>query len=73
MRDLSVTVGDDVAFSRGISRMTGTKVDGEEVDLWYRSTVCFRKLNGSWKIAHEHTSVPFLMDGSYRAAVDLKP
>jgi PhnB protein len=24
-------------------------------------------------LAHEHTSVPFYMDGSYRAAVDLVP
>ena len=30
-------------------------------------------LAGTWKIAHEHTSVPFYMDGSFRAAVDLEP
>jgi len=24
-------------------------------------------------VTHEHVSVPFYMDGSYRAAVDLKP
>jgi hypothetical protein len=24
-------------------------------------------------VTHEHMSVPFYMDGSYRAAVDLKP
>jgi PhnB protein len=26
-----------------------------------------------WKIAHLHQSVPMYMDGSLRAAVDLKP
>ena len=26
-----------------------------------------------WKIMHEHSSVPFYMDGSFKAAVDLKP
>jgi hypothetical protein len=26
-----------------------------------------------WKIAHGHESVPMQMDGSFRAAIDLKP
>jgi PhnB protein len=30
-------------------------------------------VRGAWKIVHEHSSTPFYMDGSYRAAVDLKP
>jgi ketosteroid isomerase-like protein len=36
-------------------------------------TACYRKIKGKWLITHEHVSVPFYMDGSYRAAVDLKP
>jgi PhnB protein len=43
------------------------------MDIWIRATVCLRRIEGEWKIAHEHTSVPFYMDGSARAAVDLKP
>ena len=38
-----------------------------------RSTVCFRRVGRTWKIVHEHASVPFCMDGSYRAATDLAP
>ena len=38
-----------------------------------RATVGYRKTNGKWMITHEHVSLPFYMDGSYRAAVDLKP
>jgi PhnB protein len=38
-----------------------------------RATVGLRKIDGKWSIVHEHLSVPFYMDGSYRAAVDLKP
>jgi ketosteroid isomerase-like protein len=38
-----------------------------------RVTVCFRKIAGKWKVVHEHVSVPFYMDGSFKAAVDLKP
>ena len=26
-----------------------------------------------WKITHQHNSVPFMMDGSFKAAIDLKP
>ena len=42
-------------------------------DVWFRSTLGFRKIGGEWKIAHEHELVPFLMDGSDKAALDLKP
>jgi ketosteroid isomerase-like protein len=72
-RDLEIAVSGDTAFSHALSRMTGTKTDGEKIDLWFRETLCFRKIEGAWKIAHEHTSVPFYMDGSFRAAIDLKP
>ena len=47
---------------------------GRKVDLWFRETlVGFRKIDGRWKITHEHSSVPFYMDGSFKAAIDLKP
>jgi ketosteroid isomerase-like protein len=72
-RDLRVSLGRDLAFAHALERMTGTKLDGEQVDLWYRATNCLKKERGAWKIAHAHHSVPFYMDGSYRAAVDLKP
>ena len=72
IRGLSVTVGDDVAFSHSLNRMHGT-TNGEKSDLWFRHTLCFRRIGGEWKVAHEHESVPFYMDGSFKAAVDLKP
>ena len=73
IRDLSMAVGDDVAFSHSLNRMQGTKTDGTTSDLWFRHTFGFRRINGEWKIAHEHESVPFYMDGSFKASVDLKP
>jgi ketosteroid isomerase-like protein len=73
LRDLSVTTGGDLAFCHGLVRISGTKTDGEHNDIWARQTLCLRRIGGTWKIAHEHTSVPFYMDGSYKAAVDLKP
>jgi PhnB protein len=73
VRDLHVTAGDDVAFCFFLSRLQGTDTDGETTDLWFRQTLCFRKIGDAWKIVHAHESVPFYMDGSFRAALDLKP
>jgi ketosteroid isomerase-like protein len=72
-RDLQLVAGDDVAYGFELRHMTGTKTDGETVDLWFRSTACLRKDDGGWKIAHVHNSVPFAMDGSDRALLDLEP
>jgi ketosteroid isomerase-like protein len=71
--DQVVAVSDALAVSRSLDHMTGTKTDGEKVDVWTRSTVVFRKEGGAWKVMHVHSSVPFYMDGSLKAAVDLEP
>ena len=73
IRDLNILVGDDVAFSHSLNRMHGTKTDGAKADLSFRHTFGFQRIKGEWKIAHEHESVPFYMDGSFKAAIDLKP
>ena len=73
IRDLTITVGGDVAFSRSLNHMTGKRTDGTETNVWVRATVGFRKVDGTWRIVHEHASVPLYMDGSERAALDLKP
>jgi len=73
IRDLSVIACDDVGFSHSLNHLTGKRTSGEKTDVWFRSTVCFRKIDGEWMAVHDHTSVPFYMDGSFRAAVDLRP
>jgi len=73
IEDLAIETGGEIAFCHGLARMTGTKTDGEIVDLWFRDTICLRREAGRWRIVHRHESVPFYMDGSYRAAVDLAP
>jgi uncharacterized protein (TIGR02246 family) len=73
IRDLSITTGDDVACCHSLNRISGTRTNGEKTDTWVRATVCYRKIDGTWMVTHEHVSVPFYMDGTYRAAVDLKP
>ncbi|MFG2136744.1 YybH family protein [Streptomyces sp. NPDC048650] len=70
---VDIAVGDGVAFAHSIDLMRGTKADGFEVRLWSRSTVGLRRIDGAWRITHTHRSVPFLMDGSGLAALDLTP
>ena len=72
-KDLTILVGGDLAYAFSLQHMTGQKRDGEKVDLWFRATATFQKLHGEWKITHIHNSVPFAMDGSERALLDLKP
>jgi uncharacterized protein (TIGR02246 family) len=59
IRDLTVTVGDDVAFAHSLNRLSGTLRSGTTTaGFWVRATTCFRKLDGQWFIAHDHVSVP---------------
>ena len=71
---LEITADGDVAFATSIDSMTFTpKGQPGSMTLWYRTTLGLRRVDGRWLIAHEHNSVPFHMDGSLRAAVDLAP
>jgi uncharacterized protein (TIGR02246 family) len=73
IHNLRIVAAAGVAFSHSLNRIAGKRTSDEETDVWVRATVGYRKINGRWMITHEHVSVPFYMDGSYRAAVDLKP
>ena len=73
VRDLEITADDKAAFLSCLTRMSGTKTDGEDVRLWFRRTLGLSKIDGAWKIVHEHQSVPYYMDGSLKAAIDLAP
>jgi uncharacterized protein (TIGR02246 family) len=56
--DLSITVGDDVAFTHSLNRISGTMITGQKTDVWLRWTGCLRKINGKWLIVHHQNSVP---------------
>jgi ketosteroid isomerase-like protein len=72
-RDFEITVSGDLAFGHGYYRLRASKAGGGGVDFWMRETLCLRRDESGWRIVHEHTSVPFYMDGSLRPAFDLKP
>ena len=72
-RDLRIETSADIAYAFCLRHMTGVKRSGEQVDLWFRATMCLRREDGAWRITHVHNSVPFAMDGSDRALLDLQP
>jgi ketosteroid isomerase-like protein len=71
-RDLTLTVGDDLAFGHSLNRLSGTLKDGNRTDYWVRWTGCFRKIDGHWLIVHDQVSVPLDVQ-SGRALLDLQP
>jgi ketosteroid isomerase-like protein len=77
-KDLEVTAGDDVAFAYGLTALRATPVGAPgPFELWMRTTVGLRRIDGRWRVTHYHESTPFHMevaaDGSFRAATDLQP
>jgi ketosteroid isomerase-like protein len=73
-RDFKIAVSGDLAVGYGFLRLTGTKRGAaEQVSFWMRETLCFERVDGAWRIVHEHASVPFYMDGTLRPAFDLEP
>ncbi len=73
VRDLALTVGDEVAFGHCFGRLSGTLKNGTATGgMWVRATFCFRKIEGDWLIAHDQASVPFDV-ASGKGVVDLEP
>jgi uncharacterized protein (TIGR02246 family) len=72
LRDVTIIVGDDVAFCHSLNRVSGTLRNGHRSDFWLRWTACFRKMDGTWLIAHDQVSVPVDLQSS-RGLFDLEP
>jgi ketosteroid isomerase-like protein len=72
--DFQIIVTGDIAFCHGYMRIDGNKKDvGHRVSFWMRETLCFARKGDAWQIVHEHTSVPFYMDGRLLPVCDLEP
>jgi ketosteroid isomerase-like protein len=73
-QDFKVVVSGDHAYGHGYLRLSGKKKGaGPSVSFWMRLTMCFERMDGKWRIVHEHHSVPFYMDDTLRPAFDLQP
>jgi PhnB protein len=72
LRDLQIEGAGGFAMARGLLWISGARTDGTMTDVWVRTTLALRRDGGRWRIVHEHSSMPFHMDGSYRAAIELR-
>lgn len=70
--DLQVIVRDDIAVTWGLNRMAGRSPDGTEMVMWSRGTRIFRRVDGAWKMIHQHVSFP-VDDETGAAATGLVP
>ena len=58
IQEMTITAGTDVAFAVARMGCTEPGANGARLDLDFRLTVGLRKIDGEWRIAHEHHSVP---------------
>lgn len=59
VRDVQVTAEGDLGFCSFVYHVGGTLKSGDEVDMWVRATLGCRRIEGRWRIVHDHESVPF--------------
>ncbi|MFE3999745.1 YybH family protein [Nocardioides sp. YIM B13467] len=73
LRDLTLSIGGDVAFGYAFGRLSGTMKTGvATAGMWVRVTYGLRKIDGTWRIAHDQVSVPLdILSGT--GMVDLEP
>lgn len=70
--DLKIAAADDTAFSHCLNWCGVKDENGKDNACWMRVTTCYHKLNGKWKVVHEHFSVLFAVE-SGKALFDLEP
>jgi uncharacterized protein (TIGR02246 family) len=56
--DVEVTCGADVAFATATGRCVNIDGNGKREPLEFRLTMGLRKIDGKWRIVHEHHSLP---------------
>jgi ketosteroid isomerase-like protein len=71
VRDLAIGAGDDVILPQPEAGERDYET-GQRLEMWWRATICFRKVDGARRVTHEHASVPFDV-ASGRASLDLEP
>ncbi len=57
--DVQVSAQADLGFCSFLYHVGGTLKTGDEVSMWVRATLCCRRIDGRWRIVHDHESVPF--------------
>lgn len=58
-RDINIHVSGDLALVHGLHHFVPTPADDPLGPNWMRVTVGYRRVDGKWKVIHEHISVRF--------------
>ncbi len=56
--DMQAHADNHLAFVSSLQHNYGTDPKGKPIEFTIRVTDCFRKVNGKWKIVHQHVSFP---------------
>lgn len=70
--DVRVRAEGDLGFCSFLYHVGGTLKTGDEVNMWVRATLCCRRIDGRWRIVHDHESVPF-DPATGQALISLEP
>ncbi len=57
--DVQVSAQGDLGFCSFLYHVGGTLKTGDQVNMWVRATLCCRRIDGRWRVVHDHESVPF--------------
>ena len=71
--ELEIHVDGNFALCHGLLHARVRTRSGEQEAWWSRITVALARTPSGWRIIREHSLVPFHMDGSLRATIDLEP
>jgi ketosteroid isomerase-like protein len=70
--DLQIHVRGDIAVTWGLNRMAEMKNGKRTNTMWSRGTRVFQRIDGEWKLIHQHVSFPMDPE-SGKARMDLEP
>lgn len=72
LHEVTIHADHQVAFCHALQRCGGTDAKGQFQAGWLRLTSGYRRIEGEWKVVHEHFSAPFDME-SDKALLHLVP
>ena len=70
--DVQVRAQGELGFCSFLYHVGGTPKTGDQVNMWMRATLCCRRIDGRWRIVHDHESVPF-DPATGQALISLEP
>ncbi len=59
VHDLQIDVDGGVGSTAFLYHVGGTLHSGDEISMWVRATLVWRRVDDGWRIVHDHESVPW--------------